>query len=187
MTRYVLVADKSSLDIWTGKGGVLSAVCHDLQISAPGLEGKGTVEGGHFSLDLTVPVDKLQVRGACEGGKTKPMSPQDHRDIEANAKGPAVLDAARFPKIHYTAEGAGDPLSATAPVEARGSLTIKGVTRPVPVQLRFKKGPQRLEVTGELRFKQTTFGMTPYTAMLGAMKVADEVRLTWSLALAPSP
>lgn len=185
MTRYALKPENSTLDVWTFKEGLLSKVAHDLQIAASGLEGEATVEQGKFSLKISIPVDKLAVKGSVHDGKTTPMSDKDHREIETTTKGSAVLDAAKFPKIVYSAEGKGDPLA--GPLQADGTLALKGASKPVPVQLKVKNEGGKLSVAGEVTFKQTAFGIKPYSAMLGTLKVKDEVRISWSLSLVPAP
>jgi polyisoprenoid-binding protein YceI len=54
-----------------------------------------------------------------------------------------------------------------------GDLTLAGVTRPISFDLALAGG----RVTGAAVVRQTDWGMKPYTALFGALKVADEVRV----------
>jgi YceI-like domain len=55
----------------------------------------------------------------------------------------------------------------------QGDLTLVGVTRPVAFDLALDDG----HVSGAAVITQTEWGMKPYTALFGALKVADEVRV----------
>ena len=52
-----------------------------------------------------------------------------------------------------------------------GELTLHGVTRPLSAQTRVVAGRQQLEVT----LHQPDFGITPYRAMLGTLKIQANV------------
>jgi polyisoprenoid-binding protein YceI len=75
----------------------------------------------------------------------------------------------RSTRVEETADG----LSVT------GDLTIRGTARPVAFDLSLADG----RVRGTAVLKQTEWGMKPYTALFGALKVADEVRVEIDAAL----
>lgn len=56
-----------------------------------------------------------------------------------------------------------------------GSLTIAGVTRPIEAQVRLDRHDGRVRAECRVPVRQTDFGVRPYSAMLGQLKVADEV------------
>ena len=58
--------------------------------------------------------------------------------------------------------------------EATGDLTIKGRTHPVTVH---GSADPDGTLRGSASFTQSTWGIKPYTAFLGALKLADEVRM----------
>ena len=64
----------------------------------------------------------------------------------------------------------------------RGDLTLFGATRPIAFELALAGG----RVTGAAVVKQTEWGMKPYSALFGALKVADEVRVEIDAALPQS-
>lgn len=72
-------------------------------------------------------------------------------------------------------------------VEALGNLTMAGTTKPVKVEAKGKlldNGDLQLSVSKKL--KMTEFKMQPPTAMLGAIKVGDEVTVNFNFVLSPS-
>lgn len=175
MVKYVPTAGACSLDVWTYKEGLLSAVAHDLRIGASELTVAASVENGRFSVRFVVPVRGLRVLGAVKGGVVSPMSEKDRLEIEKNLT-TVVLDAAKHPEVIYVGEGS------VASGETTGELTLRGTTRPLPLRLVLTEDKR---VEGEVRFSQTAFGVKPYSALLGTLKVKDEVRVSWSLVLAP--
>jgi hypothetical protein len=181
MARYVLVPDASSLSVWTEKEGLLSPVAHDLEILATGITVVATLEGGRFSVKLAVPVAGLRVRGAVKRGVVSPLSAKDTAEVEKTMRG-TVLDAAKTPEIVYAAEG-----TVGADLDVSGDLSLNGKTLPLPVSVHVSamadgtRDERRVE--GVVRFKQTAFGVKPYSAMLGTLRVKDEVRVSWSLLL----
>ena len=71
-------------------------------------------------------------------------------------------------------------------VEALGNLTMAGTTKPVKVEAKGKlldNGDLQLSVSKKL--KMTEFKMVPPTAMLGAIKVGDEVTVNFNFVLSP--
>ncbi len=58
-----------------------------------------------------------------------------------------------------------------------GALTLCGVTRPLVVTLRREAGRLVCEAT----VQQPAWGITPFRAMLGALRVQADVRVVWSL------
>ena len=58
-------------------------------------------------------------------------------------------------------------------MRVRGELELGGRRAPVEFELANDNG----RFTGASTVKQTDFGIKPYTALFGALKVADEVRV----------
>lgn len=175
MTTHVLDAATSELSLWTYKAGLLSRVAHDLCFHAEGVEATVTRSEHVISVQLSFPVAGLRVQGQVKNGQVKPLSSKDHAEIEGNLL--KVLDGARFPKIVYS--GAGEATADGATLE--GTLTIAGRERPLPLRARLEQADGESRVQGEIRFLQSTFGIKPFSALMGALKVKDEVRVSWDL------
>ncbi len=56
-----------------------------------------------------------------------------------------------------------------------GDLELSGVTHPIAFDLQVSDDGQ---VSGSAVVKQTEWGMKPYTALFGTLKVADEVHVS---------
>lgn len=67
---------------------------------------------------------------------------------------------------------------------ANGTLTMAGVTKPVELNLRYKVLPRgELQITGKHTLRMSDFKMDPPIAMMGTIKVGDEVVFTFDLTL----
>ncbi len=154
----------TELLVFTFKEGLLSRVAHDLKIVAERVK----IARDGESLTVTAPVRGLKVRCAMKGGR------EDHRALSTSQRGEIesiisekILDAARHPEIRFTGKIQGASVS--------GTLTIRGASQPLTLPLRSRGG----EVTGEVSIDQRRFGITPYRAMMGAIKLKPDLKITW--------
>lgn len=86
----------------------------------------------------------------------------DNGPIEADVKAPHFLDVARYPDIRFRAEE--QPSAATL----AGTLTLKGVTRPLTLALSERDGL----VVAEARISRSAYGITARPILAG-----DAVRI----------
>lgn len=176
MTHH-LDAAASHLKVWSYKEGLLSRVAHDLCLEARELTADLSLDGDRFQVEVVVPVRSLKVLGQVKGGEVNPLKAKDHTEIEGNMTGPKVLDAGRYPEVRYT--GRGERRAGTCQVA--GELTLHGQTHPLAFPIQLREEDDGLRVEGEVRFDQTRFGIKPFSAMFGALKVKDGLRVSWSL------
>lgn len=159
--------------VFTFKEGVLSAVAHDLRIRVERFtitidEDAGRVEARLFA-------DSLRVDCAMKGGREDfdALSDRNRREIEGNIAG-EVLHARRHPEIAFRSthiEGEGDER------RIAGTLSLHGTERPLQAVARRQAG----RWTAEIELHQPDFGIKPYTAMLGTLKVQPTVRVRVSV------
>jgi hypothetical protein len=173
----------SEILLWTKKEGLLSRVAHDLCLEATQFEVEGRLEEGRLELEVRVQIAGLRVRGQVErGGRVVPLKEKDQREIEDNLRGAKVLDAKAHPQLVWRGSGApqGGRLS------SQGTLTLRGKSEPIALESTFADAESGVRAEGEVRFAQSRFGIRPFSAMLGALKVKDEVRVSWQLTLTSS-
>ena len=89
------------------------------------------------------------------------------RDIERTIVAD-VLRAARFPDIRFAST---EVRPTDGGYEVHGTLALAGTTRPLALQVRRAEG----RLATEVRLRQPEFGIRPYRAMLGALRVSPEV------------
>ncbi|RMG09106.1 MAG: YceI family protein [Planctomycetota bacterium] len=181
--RYELREPSSTLRVWTFKDGLLARAAHDLCLEARGARAPCVLEEGRCRVEVRVPVAGLRVLGQVRAGEVIPLSAKDHADIEETLRGPRVLDAARHPEVVYRGEG---PPPSGGEVERNGELRLRGRPHPLCVRAAWEGAGQEVEVRGEIRLSQSDFGIEPFRALLGALRVRDEVRVSWNLRYRPA-
>jgi len=157
--------------VFTKRAGLLAGVGHDLKLRVERFEVAIQPDGIRGRFDPA----SFRVVCASVGGQDAPgaLSERDRREIEATIAR-EVLDARRHPWIEFRA----DLPARAGPAEARleGVLAIRGRERPQNVNVR-REGDRAVALAS---IHQPDFGIRPYTAMLGVLRVRPDVgvRLT---------
>lgn len=174
--RHRLGPEHGGLVLRTSRDGFGARAGHDLVIEVTRWSGELTVSDEQTPAGLEVRADlhSLTVREGTGG--VKPLTDRDRREIAVTAR--KVLGADRHPEATFTASGIKPDGSNGWLID--GTLTLGGSTR--PVQLRASETePGRYRAVGSVT--QSEFGIKPYTAFLGALKVRDEVGVEARVAL----
>ena len=157
--------------IFTFKDGLLSKIAHDLQISAP--EFRVTVEGE--ALHAEVALNTLVVDGAVKAGRLCPdtLSAKDKREILQNLARD-VLELSRYPRARF--EGAAAE-QGDGSLSVSGALELHGQRRPLCF------GLQRVDerLCGRFSLRPSAWGIKPFKALMGALKVQDRVDVALDL------
>jgi polyisoprenoid-binding protein YceI len=160
---YELGPDNGTLSVRTSRTGTVAKAGHDLLIHVT--KWRGTLETGDSpSVALDADATSLKVREGTGGMMA--LDDGDLANIEQTIDDEVLKRqdiSFRSTRAEETAEG----LSVT------GDLTLRNTTRSVAFDLVLSDG----RVRGTAVVKQTDWGMKPYTALFGALKVADEVRV----------
>jgi polyisoprenoid-binding protein YceI len=167
--RHQFGTDNGRIILKTFRDGLVAQAGHDLTIEAVRWSGELVVAPDLTPASLTVSVDlgALVVRAGTGG--IKPLTDRDKREIAVTAR--KVLSADRYPEATFAAtsfEPGPDDTGGTI----AGTLTLAG--RSQAQQLRItQSAPGQYRATATIR--QTSFGIKPYSAFLGSLKVADVV------------
>ncbi|MDP2273578.1 MAG: YceI family protein [Archangium sp.] len=155
MARYD--ASSAEIIVFSFKEGLLSAVAHDLKLQAT----KFTLEVEGTSARLELDPASLRVVTAMKDGVEAPamISSSKFGEIEKNAT-QEVLQSQRYGVIRFVST----EVTQTAVV---GALTLHGQTH----EVRGTRSGNRVE----FRVDQRTFGIRPFSALFGALKVKPEV------------
>lgn len=177
---YRLGPASGELLVKTSRTGLGARAGHDLTVEATEWSGDVTVVAGDVarsSVVLEVTVGSLRVRSGSGG--IKPLTDADRADIE-NTVRTKILSTDRFPTIFFrSTQVTGSPGSLTID----GDLTIMDGTHPVTTQVSVDEDGR---VRGSATVVQTRWGIKPYSAFLGALKLADEVTIELDAVLAPA-
>jgi polyisoprenoid-binding protein YceI len=98
-------------------------------------------------------------------------------------RGPDIFDVAHWPTAHYLTRSFTKTATGFAAI---GSLTLRGVTKDVPIEFQWIAAGTGAKLVGSAKLKRLDFG-----AGQGDWKstqwIADEVKIDFSLVLAPKP
>ena len=160
----------------TSRDGFGARAGHDLVIELTRWSAELTVSDDitPAGLDVTVDLHSLAVREGTGG--VKPLTDRDRREIAVTAR--KVLSADRHPQATYSA-GTIEPAGPGRWL-IDGTFTLGGRSRPLRLQAT-EDGPGRYRAAGAV--VQSDFGIKPYTAFMGALRVRDTVDLDVRIAL----
>ena len=160
---------RSTLTLYVFKTGLFSGFAHNHEIEAP-IESGEVKESEGAAVELRIKSNKLRV-----------LDPKDSEDtrakIQTTMQGAEVLDVQRFPEIHFQSTSV-EP-GGTDHWVVHGDLNLHGQTHPISFEVSLKDGLYQ----GTALLEQSGFGITPIKIAGGTVKVKDEVKLVFSIAL----
>ncbi|MGH8828267.1 MAG: YceI family protein [Jiangellaceae bacterium] len=177
--HYRVGSQAGRLLVKTRRTGLGAKAGHDLTIEATVWDGSVIVsfsEPAKSSVRVEVDVDSLEVREGTGG--VKPLTDADRADIKRTIR-EKILRTAQHPMIEFRSTRIGGSQES---FDADGDLTITGVARPVTV--RGSVGDNG-RIRGRATVVQTQWGIKPYSAFLGTLKLADEVAVEIDAMLRP--
>jgi polyisoprenoid-binding protein YceI len=159
----------STITVYVNKTGILAGLAHNHEIEAPIAWGE-VKDSNSPSVELRVDSTKLRVLDPEVSDGTRAT-------ILATMRGAEVLDVDHFPEIHFRSTGV--ELNGAEHWIVHGNLDLHGQTHPVSFEVALKDGLYQ----GVATLKQTGFGITPVKVAAGTVKVKDEVKVAFSIAL----
>src|SRR5438270_7492180 len=150
------------------KTGLFTFAGDKHEISAPLTS--GTVDEKAGTVEFTIDSRKLQVLDPQ-------LEEKKRAEVQKTMLGPAVLDIAKYPEIRFHSTKA-TPAGSSA-WDVTGELTLHGQTHPVSVPVKKEHGLY----IGSAKLKQTDFGISPVAVAGGTVKVKDEIKLDFQVAL----
>ena len=175
--------------IHVGRAGTLKARGHSHVISTSDVRGYAARKDNDLIADLYIPVSSLvvddpQLRGSMTGpGFERELTVEDRRNTRANMLSDQVLDASSHPFL----KAGISPLSfEPGSNELVVGIGIRDTRRPVRVPMTIE-GDDPMRVSGRFTITHADFGMEPFSALGGAMRVAEEIEIEFELTFAPPP
>ncbi len=183
---YDVVAGESLLTILVYRAGPLAKAGHNHVIASHELSGTIYVPTDlmRTTFEVRVPVGGMTVDEAAlraqEGADFSADVPDSARDgTRRNMLGQALLDAERFPQIVLQSERL-EP-HAGGQLEAHVQVQVKESPHSIVAPVRYEMKSDELVISGEMPLRQTDLGLTPFSALLGALQVQDEMRVKFHI------
>jgi polyisoprenoid-binding protein YceI len=160
--------------VFTFKDGLLSKVAHDLKVSVTRFS--VDFDPSSSKIDAEFDPTSLRVLNAVHDGAEDPkaLSDSDKEKIAAQIQ-KDVLETDRHPTVRFTSTQV--VRRPDGGYSIKGDLTLHGTTRPISAESRVEGGRQ----VAEVELNQPDYGVVPYKAMMGTLKVKPVVRVRISV------
>jgi len=161
--------EQSTITVRVFKSGLFRAFADDHVIQAPLAEG---------SLDdsanphVQVAIDASRMRVLDPG-----LSAKDRQEVQSRMLGAEVLDTTRFQRISFRSVAI-QQLDKGAWL-VRGELALHGRTNPITMKVSLDNGHYK----GSATLRQRDFGIVPISIVGGTVKVKDEVKIDFDIAM----
>ncbi len=181
--HYLIDGQASKLRIVVMPAGTLARFGHPHVIGGPVLAGEIALAEpfSDSALRLTIDVNQLVVDKPdwriAEG--FDPELPESAiADTRENMLSAAVLDAASHPSILIESTGlTGPPWQSDIALR----VSLRGVARELTVPVAVSVSEHELVATGRLVLNQSDFGIEPFSALGGALAVADRLMIRFRI------
>src|SRR5262245_10158199 len=176
---YTIVPSESSFWVFVGKAGLFSGLAHDHEIGVKQFSGKvilpqSGAAGGSLSLDIDARSLIVLDKKPSEEDKKK-ISSSMHTE---------VLESAKYEKISFKSVSVSD-LKQTGEnaysFTLNGDLSLHGVTKRIAVPVNLTVAPQQLRAAGKYTLRQTDYGIKPYSAAGGTVKVKNDIVVNFNI------
>ena len=167
------------------RSGPLAKFGHNHVVTSRDLTGHLYV---HARTELTrfvifVPVAGFIVDDEAARRQAGPQFPpgvpeEDKAATRANMLGKAVLDAASHSHVEVRSVAI---TAATPGVEVLAAITLRDVTQRIQMPVTVTRTAEQIRARGVFELRQTDFGITPFSVALGAVSVADSVRVRFEI------
>ena len=153
----------ATLSVRTRRGGAAAKAGHDLLLHVTAWEGTLTIgdDGAPAAAELTADASSLRVQRGTGGMKA--LDDADRANINQTIDD-EVLERRDIAYRSIAVDGS----------RVEGELTLAGKTRPLALELTVDEG----SVRGSATITQSDWGMKPYSALFGTLKVLDEVEIS---------
>lgn len=180
-TTYELLGDRCQVVAHLLKGGLAAGFAHDHLVRAKVVTGTIRFDSAQLEatqIRVTVPTKSLEVDDPALRRRYKLGSKLDReqrREVLDNLRAKDQLHVAKYPRIYFRST----KVRSTAPGTLRvtGKLEIRGVTRTVSFDVRWRVADRLLRAGASFKIKQSDFGYQPYSAGLGTVRVKDRLTL----------
>ena len=187
---YQVDSEHSHITLRVYREGPLAAFGHNHIIDVRGLEGsiRWHADPARASVMLRFPVaalsvDDVALRAAAGADFAAEVADSARSGTRANMLGARLLDAEHYPEVTLLSERISG--SGTAPLVALRAY-VAGHDAQIDVPVRLERDPRGLRASGDLELRQTALGLTPFSLMLGALRVADAIGVHFDIVARPA-
>jgi polyisoprenoid-binding protein YceI len=166
--RFVLGPEAATLLVKTGKAGAAAKAGHNLTIEVTAWEATLEVGAGHVPAAVTLTADARSLRVREGSGGIQGLDADDKANIDTTIDDEVLKGTTIAFRSSAIGEGDGGA------VEVAGDLELNGKTHALTFTLGLGDDGS---FTGRAVVKQSDWGMKPYSALFGTLKVTDDVEI----------
>ncbi len=188
--HYRLLPGESEVEIRVFRDGSLARLGHNHVIASTAIEGDLWLAEPVQDSVVDVVVEKASLvvdepaRRAAAGEEFDSEPPPDAiAGTRANMLGPALLDAARFPAVTLRTLQVEGELPA---LTLQAQIVVNDITRSLTLPLTVTLDGNRISATGKRTVSHAELGLEPFSVMLGALRVREEMVMYYSIVAEPS-
>jgi hypothetical protein len=186
VARHLVIDDTTSaLRILVYRDGRLAQLGHNHVLSGRGVRGSVALAEpiAGSTAELEIPLDKLVVDDPAERAAAGPEfatapSAEAIAGTRGNLLGERVLDTARFPRVKAWIWVLGGTLPE---LEVAVELEIQATRRVERTHLTAYLSAAGLQVSGQLLLHPSDYGIVPFSVLMGALRVRDQVLVDFHL------
>jgi len=165
---YTVGPSDGRLQVRTGRQGMASKVGHDLTLEASNWKATVTVDADPANSEVQATIEPRSLEVVAATGGAKPVTDKDRKDIKKNIAGLLGNNSITFQSTSIKAKN-------DTSITVLGTLSIAGQNRQATLDLAIQPDGSSARLTGRVPIVQSDFGVKPFSAMMGALKVRDEV------------
>ncbi len=179
VVRYRLVPAQSTFTVQAFAEGLLSAFGHDPVLAIKDFSGEVQFVPGSFeaaSVKMTVKADSIVL--------STEVKEKDRVEMEQTMR-EQVLEIAKYPEIVFVSSNISVTKLAEGRYRARviGDLTFHGATQKnLWITPEVTVSGESLSAKGVFSLKQTDFGIKPFSAAAGTIKLKNELKFSFDIA-----
>ena len=178
MTSLTAGPADGTLSLHTGVEGRAAKLGHALTIALSDWSATAELDGETLtSVEVVATLSSLSVVSGTGG--VKPLSDKDKASIRDNAL--ETLKAGAHPTVRVTSTSV---TPTTGGYDVAVQVSVAGVDRPAVLAMTVAPEQGRVRVSGSTGIVQTEHGLSPYSAMMGGLKVSDRVEVRLDVTVA---
>lgn len=163
---YTFGPNNGRLCVKIDREGMAKKMGHDLRLEVGNWSANVSVDADNpANSQMTVNADMRSLQVIEWFGGVKPMTEGDKKDILKNAEKTAPNGSVSFRSTSVQPMGEG--------ARVQGDLVINGATQPAQFDIQVDAGLARCTAA----IQQSLFGIKPFSAFMGALKVKDVVQI----------
>ena len=178
MTSLTAGPADGTLTLHTGVEGRAAKLGHALTIALSDWSATAELDGEALtSVEVVATLSSLSV--ASGTGGVKPLSDKDKASIRDNAL--ETLKVGAHPTVRVTSTSI---TPTTGGYDVAVQVSVAGVDRPAVLAVTVAPEQGLVRVNGITGIVQTEHGLSPYSAMMGGLKVSDRVEVRLDVTVA---